>query len=105
MRCTKVTADFAESSQDWSCFNRKSPYRNSAPSLAGLFVFRFLVACHHVAPSARDATRIPGKGTLRGKSVDLIEAFVGLIAFIVLLACLGKMGDALGALEKRERDH
>ena len=34
-----------------------------------------------------------------------LEAFVGLIAFIVLLACLGKMGDALGALEKRERDH
>ena len=40
-----------------------------------------------------------------GKAVDLIEAFVGLIAVIVLLACLGKMGDALGALEKRERGH
>ena len=35
--------------------------------------------------------------------MDLIEAFVGLIAFIVL--CLGKMGDALEALEKRERHH
>ena len=56
-------------------------------------------------PCARDATRVVGKGTLRGKSVDLIEVFVGLIAFIVLLACLGKMGDALGALEKRERGH
>jgi hypothetical protein len=54
---------------------------------------------------ARDATRIVGKGTLRGKSVDLIEVFVGLVAFLVLLACLDRMGDALEALEKRERDH
>ena len=46
-----------------------------------------------------------GKGTLRGKSVDLIEIFVGLIAFVGLLACLGKMGDTLSALEKRERGH
>jgi hypothetical protein len=37
--------------------------------------------------------------------VDLIEGFVGLVAFVVLLACLGKIGDALGALEKRERGH
>ena len=54
---------------------------------------------------ARDATRIVGKGTLRGKSVDLIEVFVGLVALFGLLACLGKMGNALEALEKRERGH
>jgi hypothetical protein len=54
---------------------------------------------------ARDATRIVGKGTPRGKSVDLIEVFVGLVALFGLLACLGKMGNALEALEKRERDH
>ena len=53
----------------------------------------------------RDATRIVGKGALRGKSVDLIEVFVGLVAFLVLLVCLDRMGDALEALEKRERDH
>jgi hypothetical protein len=46
-----------------------------------------------------------GNGTLRGKSVDLIEAFVWPLAFIVLLACLGKLFDALESLEKSERDH
>ena len=37
--------------------------------------------------------------------MDLIETFVWLLAFIVLLACLGKLFDALESLEKRERDH
>jgi hypothetical protein len=46
-----------------------------------------------------------GKGTPRGRSVDLIEVFVGLIALFGLLVWLGKMGNALEALEKRERDH
>ena len=47
-----------------------------------------------------------GKGNaLRAKSVDLIEGVVWLLAFIVLLACLGKLFDALEALETRERDH
>ena len=27
--------------------------------------------------------------------VDLLEGFVGLVAFIVFLACLGKVGDTL----------
>ena len=37
--------------------------------------------------------------------MDLIEVFVGLVALFGLLACLGKMANALGALERRERDH
>jgi len=37
--------------------------------------------------------------------VDLIDVFVGLVALFGLLACLWKMGNALEALEKRERDH
>ena len=57
------------------------------------------------AACGRDATLIMGNGTLRGKSVDLIEAFVWPLAFIVLLACLGKLFDALESLEKSERDH
>ena len=40
-----------------------------------------------------------------GKLVDLIELFVGLVAFLVVLACLGKMGELLSALEKRERGY
>ena len=32
-----------------------------------------------------------------GKLVDLIELFVGLVAFLVVLACLGKMGELLSA--------
>ena len=40
---------------------------NSAPSLAGLFVFRILVDCPHVGSSALDAIRIVRRrGTLRG---------------------------------------
>jgi hypothetical protein len=37
--------------------------------------------------------------------VDLIEGFLGLAAVIVFLACLGRIGGSLEALEKRERDH
>ena len=37
--------------------------------------------------------------------VDLLEGFVGLVVFIAFLACLGKVGDTLSALEKRERGH
>ena len=54
---------------------------------------------------ARDATRIVERELLRGKSVDLIEVFVGLVALFGLLACLGKLFDALESLEKSERDH
>ena len=36
-------------------------------------------------PCAGDATRIVKKRTLRGKSVDLIEAFVGLVALFGFL--------------------
>ena len=69
-------------------------------------VFQFLVDCHHVAPSAPETRPDIGKGNgLMGKSVDLIEGVVWLLAFIVLLACLGKLFDALEALETRERDH
>ena len=32
--------------------------------------------------------------------MDLLEGFVGLLAFIAFLACLGKVGDTLSALEK-----
>ena len=55
------------------------------------------------APETRPVYR--ESEALRGKSVDLIEAVVWLLAFIVLLACLGKLFDALEALETRERDH
>ena len=37
--------------------------------------------------------------------MDLLEGFVGLVAFIVFLACLGKVSHTLSALEKRERGH
>jgi hypothetical protein len=37
--------------------------------------------------------------------VDLIEGFLGLVAVILFLACLGRIGESLEALEKRERDH
>ena len=37
--------------------------------------------------------------------MDLIEALVWLLAFMILLACLGKLFDALESLEKSERDH
>ena len=37
--------------------------------------------------------------------MDLVEGFLGLVALIVFLACLGKIGDRLEALEKRERGH
>ena len=41
-----------------------------------------------------------------GQSImDLLEGFVGLVAFIAFLACLVKVGDTLSALEKRERGH
>ena len=39
-------------------FARTKALNNSAPSLAGLFVFRSLVDCPHIAPCARDATRL-----------------------------------------------
>jgi hypothetical protein len=76
-----------------------------SPVLAGLFVFRILVDFPHVGSCARDAIRIVGKGNWEGESVDLIEGFLGLVAAIVFLACLGRIGDSLQALEKRERDH
>jgi hypothetical protein len=34
----------------------------------------------------------------------MIEALVWLLAFMILLACLGKLFDALESLEKSERD-
>jgi hypothetical protein len=37
--------------------------------------------------------------------VGLIEGFLGLVAVIFFLACLGSIGDSPEALEKRERDH
>ena len=37
--------------------------------------------------------------------MDLIEAFIGLVALLIIFACLGRIGAALEALEKRERDH
>jgi len=36
--------------------------------------------------------------------MDLLAGFVGTVAFIALLACLG-VGNVLSALEKRERGH
>jgi hypothetical protein len=40
-----------------------------------------------------------------GAIMDLVEGFLGLVAFILCLAWLGKIRDTLGALEKRERGH
>ena len=37
--------------------------------------------------------------------MDLLGGFVGLVAFIAFLACLGKVCHTLSALEKRERGH
>ena len=53
----------------------------------------------------RGAAPIVSDGIVRERSrVDLIEGFLGLAAVIVF-ACLGRIGDLLEALEKRERDH
>jgi hypothetical protein len=47
---------------------------------------------------------IVGDTALGGRSiVDLIEGFLGLA--VVFLACLGRIGVSLEALEKRERNH
>jgi hypothetical protein len=54
----------------------------------------------------RGAAPIVGDGIVRGEVIlDLIEGFLGLVAVIVFLACLGSIGDSPEALEKRERDH
>jgi hypothetical protein len=37
--------------------------------------------------------------------VDLIEGFLGLLAVILFLGSLGRIGDWLEALDERERDH
>jgi hypothetical protein len=37
--------------------------------------------------------------------MDLVEGFLGLVAVIIFIACLGRIGDLLESLEKRERDH
>jgi hypothetical protein len=59
-----------------------------------------------VRACARDAARIGDTSDHWGQSImDLLEDFVGLVGFIALLACLGKVGHTLSALEKRERGH
>jgi hypothetical protein len=37
--------------------------------------------------------------------MGLIEGFLGLVVFLVLLAALGEIAHILGELEERERDH
>ena len=67
---------------------------------------RRLVDSSNLSRAHRGAAPIVGDRIVRGEViVDLIEGFLGLVAVIVFLACLGSIGDSLEALEKRERDH
>jgi len=59
-----------------------------------------------VRACALNAAPIGDTGDHWGQStMDLLWGFVGLVGFIALLACLGKVGHMRSALEKRERGH
>ena len=76
-----------------------------SPVSSGAFCFPVSCGLPPCRPKRTRRDPYTGKANSEGKSVDLIETFVWLLAFIVLLACLGRLFDALEALEKRERDH
>ena len=71
-----------------------------------MLLSKILVDSSKPSRAHRGAAPIVSDGIVRERSrVDLIGGFLGLAAVIVFLACLGRIGDSVEALEKRERDH